>query len=322
MMPLNGSGKTSNRARLVTVACVTGATGFIGGALARQLQGRGEEVLQAHRGAAAHGISELPRRSEADLARALDGADTVYHLAGLNEGSRHATAADFDAVNGALTRRLFTAARAAGVRTFVWLSTIKVLGEVAEAPLAPDAPYAPESDYARSKARAEQALLDADHRSMTLAIVRPPLVYGPGVRGNFAALIKLCGTGLPLPLAGATAQRSMLGLANLVDFLVQLPAANLDGARILHVRDRQEWRVTELAGELQRLSGRSTRQFPLSRKLAESISGRLGMRHVFSRLFDPLRVDGASAERLAAWKPPRPSTELLEETVAWTRRQR
>ena len=322
MMPLDGGGRLSNGARTVTVACVTGVSGFIGGALVRQLQQRGEDVLRTYRGAAADGIGELSRRSEADLARALAGADTVYHLAGLNEGSRHATAADFDAVNGGLTVRLYNAACAAGVRTFVWLSTIKVLGEVAEAPLAPDAPYAPQGDYARSKARAERALLDAECQSTTLAIVRPPLVYGPGVRGNFAALARLCGTGLPLPLAGATAQRSMVGLANLVDFLVQLPAAGLHGAEILHVRDREEWRVTELVGELQRLSGRSTRQFPVSPKLAESIFSRVGMRHVFSRLFDPLRVDGESAECRVRWKPPRTSAGILQETVAWTRRKR
>lgn len=306
----------------MTVVCVTGATGFIGGALARRLKERGEEVLPAHRGEAAAGIAELPRRSQAGLARALDGCDTVYHVAGLVEGSKHATATDFDTVNRGLTQRLFKAACSAGVRTFVWLSTVKVLGEVAETPLAPDAPHAPVSDYARSKARAERALLDAHRQSTALLIVRPPLVYGPGVRGNFAALMRLCGTGLPLPLAGATARRSMVGLANLVDFLVRLPAANLAGAEILHVRDREEWRITELAAELQRLSGRSRRQFPVSRRLAGAIAGRLNRRDAVLRLFEPLRIDSQSSERRAGWKPPRSATELLEETVAWTRLKR
>ena len=306
----------------MTVACVTGASGFIGGALVRRLAERGQEVLPAHRGEAARGISDLARRSEADLARVLAGADAVYHLAGLHEGSRHATAADFDAVNRDLTLRLFNAACAAGVRTFVWLSTIKVLGEVAAEPLGPEAPYAPVGGYARSKTRAERALLDAGGHATALAVVRPPLVYGPGVRGNFAALTRLCGTGLPLPLAAATALRSMVGLDNLVDFLALLPAVDLNGAEILHVRDGEEWRVTDLAGELQRLSGRSSRQFPMSRKLADSFAGWLGMRGAVSRLFDPLRVDAASSERRVGWKPPRPSAELLEETVAWTRLKR
>ena len=306
----------------MTVACVTGASGFIGGALVRRLAERGQEVLPAHRGEAARGISDLARRSEADLARMLAGVDAVYHLAGLHEGSRHATAADFDAVNRDLTLRLFNAACAAGVRTFVWLSTIKVLGEVAAEPLGPEAPYAPVGGYAQSKTRAERALLDAGGHATALAVVRPPLVYGPGVRGNFAALMRLCWTGLPLPLAGATALRSMVGLDNLVDFLALLPAVDLNGAKILHVRDGEEWRVTDLAGELQRLSGHSSRQFPMSRKLADSFAGWLGMQGAVSRLFDPLRVDAESSERRVGWKPPRPSAELLEETVAWTRLKR
>ena len=143
----------------MTVACVTGASGFIGRALVRRLGELGEEVLPAHRGASAAGIGEWTRRSQAGLTRCLAGVDSVYHLAGLHEGSRHATAADLDAVNRDLTVRLFDAACAAGVRTFIWLSTVKVLGEVSQAPLGPSAPHAPASDYARSKARAEQALL-------------------------------------------------------------------------------------------------------------------------------------------------------------------
>ena len=306
----------------MTVACVTGASGFIGGALVRRLGDCGRDVLPAVRGAATQGIGELARRSQGDLARALEGTDTVYHLAGLHEGSGHATAADYEAINRDLTLRLFHAADAAGVRTFVWLSTIKVLGEVAEEPLGSEAPYAPVGDYAESKCRAERALLDARAHSTILVIVRPPLVYGPGVRGNFAALMRLAGTGLPLPLAGATASRSMIGLANLVDVLALLPAADLGRAEILHVRDAEDWRVTDLAGELQRLSGHSRRQFRVSGKLAESIAGPLGMGGMVSRLFDPLRVDAESSERRLGWKPGRPSAELLEETVAWTRLKR
>ena len=164
--------------------------------------------------------------------------------------------------------------------------------------------------------------LDAARRSTALAVVRPPLVYGPGVQGNFAALMRLCGTGLPLPLAGATALRSMVGLANLVDFLTHVAAAGLRGAEVLHVRDAEEWCVAELAGELQRLSGHSSRQFFVSGNLAGSIAARLGLESAVARLFEPLRVNAESSERRIGWKPPRPSADLLEETVAWTRPRR
>ena len=302
----------------MTLTCITGSTGFIGGALAGRLAEGGAGLLLTHSGPAAAGIGELARRTQGELARALAGVDAVYHLAGLAEGARRVTTADFDAVNHALTLRLYRAACDAGVRNFIWTSTIKVLGEVAQTPLAPEAAYAPAGAYAKSKAGAERALLAAADGTTRVVIVRPPLVYGPGVGGNFASLMRLCRSGLPLPLAVARARRSMVGLANLVDFLAALGAADLGAAEILHVRDAQEWRIGDLAGELQRLYGRPGRQFALSGGLMESVAGRLGIGGVASRLFHPLRVDAASSERRVGWKPPYASQQLLKETVAWT----
>ena len=302
----------------MTLTCITGISGFIGGALAGRLVESRCAVLPAHSGRAPGGISELARRTQGELARALAGVDCVYHLAGLHEGARRYTAADFEAVNHELTVRLYRAASAAGVRKFIWLSTIKVLGEVAQAPLSPDSVHAPAGAYAESKARAEQALLAAADGCTELVIVRPPLVYGPGVRGNFAALLRLCRSGLPLPLANANARRSMVGRANLVDLLATLLAADLDEAEILHVRDAKEWCVGALAGELQRLAGHPRRLFSVSRRLADSLAGCVGMQGLVSRLFDPLRVDAHSCERRVGWKPPYSSEELLQETVGWT----
>ena len=301
----------------MTVACVTGASGFVGDALVGRLAASGRRVLPAHSGRALNGISELARRTEGELAAALAGVDTVYHLAGLQEGRQHVTAADFHAVNCELTLRLYRAARAADVRKFIWLSTIKVLGEVAETPLSPGAPYAPVGAYALSKAQGEQALLAAADGSTGLVILRSPLVYGPGAKGNFAALLRLCRSGLPLPLATADARRSMVGLANLVDLLARLATVDLGATDILHVRDAKEWRVVELARAMQRLAGHPSRQFPVSRKFAESFARCLGRPGAPSRLFDPLRVEAESSERRVGWQPPHASEQLLPETVAW-----
>ena len=306
----------------MTVACVTGASGFIGRALSARLVELGHRVVRARSGAATEGIGELPRRTTSELADGLAGAGVVYHLAGLQDGSRRATATDFDAINHTLTLRLFRAACAAGVDRFVWLSTIKVLGEVAPEPLRPQAAYAPQGDYALSKARAEQALLAQAAGGTRLVIVRPPLVYGPGVAGNFGALLRLCRSGLPLPLANADAQRSMVGLANLVDLLTALLSADLGAAEILHVRDAREWRVHELVAELQRLCGHSRRQFPVSTQLLRWVAGWTGMRGAVSRLFDPLRIDVQGSQQRLGWEPPFPSSKLLDETVAWTATRR
>ena len=307
----------------MTVACVTGASGFIGRALVRRLREGGWRVLPACRNRvtpAGAGIGNWPELSESRLARALEGVDAVYHLAGLTEAARGVSTAQFDAVNKQLTLRMYGAARAAGVSTFIWLSTIKVLGDVASEPLRPDAPHAPIGDYSLSKAHTERELLALESAATKLVIVRPPLVYGPGVKGNFAALMRLCGTGLPLPFAGARARRSLLGLANLVDFLARLPSANLRGADVLHVCDARDWRVCDLVARLQKLHGHAPRQFPLARSLARTLAAPLGLSGAVSRLFDPLRVDAQGSQRRLGWQPPHTAQDLLKETVAWTRR--
>lgn len=301
------------------MAWVTGASGFVGQGLLPRLAAQGMQVRAAHRGAApGGGISGLASRSQGQLARALEGADAVYHLAALVGGRlRHAAAADYVAVNSDLSLRLFRAARMAGAGLFVWLSTIKVLGEVAETPLRPEAPYAPADEYAASKMRAEQALLECDPGSMRLLIVRPPLVYGPGVKGSFAKLLRLCRTGLPLPLGAASARRSMIGRDNLADFLAHAASASGNVGPILHVRDAEEWRVMDLAAELQRLAGHPRRQFPMARRLLAPLARSTGLDGALSRLFDPLRVDAEESQRRLGWQPLRRSREMLEETVAW-----
>ena len=203
----------------MTLAAVSGASGFIGTALAPALAAQGIEV----RPDARPNGQRLPLCGPA-LADWLRGADLVYHLAGIaHDKAAQAPEADFTAVNQDLTLDLYRASAAAGVRTFVWLSSIKALGDTAAAPLDVDAPRAPQGPYARSKAQAELGLLRAHQAGgPRLAIVRPPLVYGPGVKGNFARLLKLCASPWPLPLADACGRRALLGLDNLVDLLIHL----------------------------------------------------------------------------------------------------
>ncbi|MXY05920.1 MAG: NAD-dependent epimerase/dehydratase family protein [Gammaproteobacteria bacterium] len=301
----------------VTLAAVSGASGFIGTALTPALAAQGIAV----RPDARPDGQRLPLCGPA-LADWLRGADLVYHLAGIaHDKAAQAREADFTAVNQDLTLDLYRASAAAGVRTFVWLSSIKTLGDTAAAPLGVDAPRAPQGHYAHSKAQAELGLLRAHQAGgPPLAIVRPPLVYGPGVKGNFARLLKLCASPWPLPLADACARRSLLGLDNLVDLLIHLARA-ANPPTLIHVRDEEEWRTTDLVSDLRRLAGRPNRQFFVPASLVKAVARPLGLAATVSRLFDPLRVDAAPSMRSLGWRPPHSARELLEKTWRWAATQ-
>ena len=308
----------------MTLACITGSTGFIGGHLCEQLVARSVAIRTSHSGSRVSAVfTDLVKRSESELATALEGVDVVYHLAGIaHEGAKSATQADFHEVNRDLTLRLFRAAVLARVTTFVWLSSIKVLGDVSEVPFGLDAPYRPEGFYAKSKAQAEQALLETPAQATDLVIVRPPLVYGPNVKGNFHRLLRLCATPLPLPFKAATAQRSMVGVDNLVSLLMHVCDNGGDPeSPIVHVRDTKEWQVSGLVEELRRLLGQPDRQFRVRDNTFKALAKALHRETLASRLIDPLRVDASESERRLGWKPARPAGELLEETVAWFRQQ-
>ena len=294
------------------VAFVTGATGFVGTALVAALAAKGFRVRVPQGGS-----RRLHSRSELAVNEDLQGVDVLYHLAGLaHSGALHAGDAELLAVNRSLTLRLQRAAAKAGVGVFVWLSSIKVLGEQSQVPLPPEAPYAPQGGYAISKAVAEQALLCADRGSMRLAIVRPPLIYGPGVKGNFARLLRICASPWPLPLAGAVGLRSLLGLDNLVDFLIRLADAP-EAPSIWHVRDGEEWRTTDLVRTLRGLAGRANRQFRVADGVAAALARPVGLSAAVSRLFDPLRVDMRASQEVMGWRPPHSGADQLSRTWRW-----
>ncbi len=301
----------------MTLAAVSGASGFIGTALVPALVAQGMAVRpDSHPDG-----QRLPLSGQA-LAHRLRGADIVYHLAGIaHDNAARSRQADFMAVNCDLTLDLYHASATAGVAAFVWLSSIKALGETATAPLSVDAARAPQGHYARSKAQAELGLLRAHQAGgPRLTIVRPPLVYGPGVKGNFARLLKLCASPWPLPLADARSPRALLGLDNLVDLLIHLAHA-VDPPTLIHVRDDEEWPTTDLVRELRRLAGRPNRQFSVPAGAVKAMARPLGLAATASRLFDPLRVDAGPSMRALGWRPPHSTRELLEKTWRWAATQ-
>ena len=305
----------------MTAALVTGAGGFVGRHLCRLLTGRSVTVrpVSSKPDAATWPGASL-EADEAAMAAALEGVDAVYFLAGVAHEA--AVAGDRDLmrrVNVEAPVRWLRAADRAGVRRFVWLSSIKVLGDVSERPLTPDDAYRPGDDYACSKVEAEQRLQSEPLATAELAVVRPPLVYGAGVRGNFRSLLRLADTAMPLPLEGADAPRSMVAVENLCDLLIRLGSG---GRGIFHVADAEDVTVSGLLAEMRRHLARPRRLFyvpPTWLRAGSRLTGRSG---AYSRLFEPLRVDAGPTCAALDWRPPRSTADALHETVTWYRTSR
>ncbi len=248
-------------------------------------------------------------------ATALSGIDAVYHLAGI--AHRMADPAAIEQINERWTLTLFRAAGAAGVQDFVWLSSIKVLGEQRGCPLRESDPYAEaEADiYTAGKIRAERGLLELESRfpGTRMAILRPPLVYGPGVKANFLSLLiwaRRCERGLPLPLGAARAPRSLIGVWNLCD--VMLSALGHRG--IFHCADSTDLSVVDL---LTNLGARRRLLLPVPAGVMAHLLRLAGADSVYQRLYRPLQVDQRRSNEALGWTPTHSAREQLVETVSW-----
>ena len=288
---------------------VTGASGFIGGHLTQHLCANGWQVIPVSR--------QQPLSAEA-----LRNTDVVFHLAGLaHSGAMDADRQKMFNVNVAMSLELYRQAVAAGVGRFVFLSSIKVLGDVSATPLTEEDPYQPGDLYAESKVAAEHALLQEPCGQTELCVVRPPLVYGPGVGANFFALLRWSTSGWPLPLGSATSPRAWLGIDNLTDYLQHIATAALCGRRIWHVRDNEQTPVRDLLIELRRLNGQPPRLLRVNTELAMAIGYLTGRKQTLMRLFCPLPVDMSSSAAALNWQPPHTQQQQLTKVLDWFQTQ-
>ncbi|TDJ35423.1 MAG: NAD-dependent epimerase/dehydratase family protein [Gammaproteobacteria bacterium] len=307
----------------MTTAVVTGAGGFIGRHLCARLVAEGWTVKVITRGTAPANTQMLKTALDAENNELVGGflnAQVVYHLAGLaHEGVAHNNRAALQGVNVNGTVSVIKAAVEAAVPAVVWLSSIKVLGDVSDDPFRPEDPYRPGNAYAKSKMAAELALAGICTGSTRVAIVRPPLVYGAGVRGNYLRMLHWVARGIPLPLAHATALRSMVSAANLCDLLVRL---SQDGAGVFHVADSEDMSVSVLLAELAMLLGHRLLLFGVPPKVMQFLTAAGRQRVVYSRLFDPLQVDQSATREALGWHPPFTAREQMAATVEWFQQQR
>lgn len=294
---------------------VTGASGFVGAALCQALLARNVLFVPCVRkspatilpGPATFETGDLS--APVDWTPALAGCSTVVHLAArVHMMNEHAANPDeaYRAMNVDATMRLAEQAAGQGVRRFIYVSSVKVNGErTMGQPFRADDPPAPEDAYGRSKMAAEMALQAWAARTGTeLVIVRPPLVYGPGVRANFLRLMQLVKSGVPLPLGSIRNRRSMVALRNLVDFLLLCASHPGAAGATWMVSDNRDLSLPELITLIATAMGRPARLLPVPPGLLSAGVGLLGRRAAAGRLLDSLQVDVSPALDQLGWKPP------------------
>ncbi len=308
---------------------VTGACGFIGAALCEKLSFMGHRVCGTATSAEKlSGVSKWVRPlvieqigPATDWSDALINIDTIIHLASRVHIMRE-TATDslsaYRCVNVEGTERLARKAAEAGVRRFVYISSIKVNGEGSSLPYKEVDTPAPFDPYAVSKWEAEQLLHKISSESaLEVVILRPPLVYGPRVRANFLSLLKLVSSGFPLPFFNLNNKRSLIYLGNLVDAIIAcLTHPNAVGETFL-ISDGYDVSTPQLVRMMATASGIKSRLFPFPISLLNIICSAIGKRNSVDRIVGSLRIDSSKIRKTVGWQPPFSLEEGLEETVKW-----
>ena len=310
---------------------VTGATGFVGRALCPALVAAGYDVVAANRGTTvmpgARNLRVGSIDDTTDWTAALDGVDTVIHLAGrvhIMRDSEHTPIDAFRRINVLGTGRLAVAAVAAGVRRLIFLSSIKVNGEyTTDHPFTEDDAPAPVDAYGISKWEAEQQLAAISAGgAIETTVLRSPLIYGSGVKGNLYRLLQLCDRGLALPLGGIDNKRSLISLNNLVSALMlsveRAEAAN----RTYLVSDGDDISTSALIQHISDALGHRARLLPAPQSIFRMAATLGGQAEMVDRLFNSLMIDHGRIRRELGWQP----SELFEDGIAsmarWYKRRR
>lgn len=316
---------------------VTGSGGFIGSALCPLLAARGHQVVRTIRpqensalrrrmialspADAAEPVFSGEISPETDWADVLDGIDMVVHLAQqAHTGRRISPTGAEPAAAAALAR----AAAAAGARRLIYLSSIKAMGEATAAnkPFRAGDPARPVDAYGRAKLATEQTLAAvAAETGLELVIVRPPLVYGPGVRANFRALMRLAASGLPLPFAAVDNRRSLIALDNLTDLLAAAAMHPAAAGQVLLASDGPAWSIAALIRLLAAEQGRAARLFAMPAAIFRLLRALPLVGPLVSGLTLSLEIDDSVTRTLLDWTPPvSPRAALAATARAFARR--
>jgi nucleoside-diphosphate-sugar epimerase len=330
------TGPQSGVSRPISRVLVTGATGFVGSELCASLAALGLEVrAMVRRPVPAPGdritVVTAALDDEPALRGAVEGIDAVVHLAArahvLRDNAADPAAA-YRRVNVEGTRLLAERAADAGVRTFVLASTVKVMGESSTARWTEAMPPAPEEPYGESKLSAEGILRElAKDRGLHVPILRLPLVYGPGVKGNMLRLFTQVARGLPFPLGAVRNQRSLLYLGNLCAAIPMILEPSPATDRVFFLSDGRDLSTPELIRLIAAALGKPARLLPVPSGLFR-LAGRLGdlidRRRPFpvtsqtvQRLLGSLTVDSTAFSKATGYRAPYTVEEGLRATAEW-----
>ncbi len=294
---------------------LTGSTGFVGLAVERNILAAGKHHLAVclrsdgpDIGIETYVVGNIGHST--DFSKALKGKDAVIHLAAQVPGSAgesEPTIETYRSVNVEGTRSLALQAAQAGVKRFVYISTVKVNGENTSPGRAfgPDCPPNPQDAYGLSKLEGEKALRDVClETGLDFVIIRVPLVYGNGMKGNLAKLVNLVDRGWPLPFGRISNRRSLIFVGNLADLISRCIDHPKAANRVLMASDGVDLSTTSLIRQIAKARRRSVRLVPVPSGLVLRIASVTGKQGIAQRLFGSLEIDIKETTSLLSWTPP------------------
>ena len=301
---------------------LTGSTGFIGKALSQRLSNSGNKFITLSKGASNNNDKgethySLDINDDCEWVDVLAGVQTVVHAAGkahveLNSSNKN----EFIETNLISTLKFAKEAAALGVHRFIYLSTVNINGIVSDNLVTELDPVAPIDCAAELKLEVEEALMDlSSETGMKIVIIRPPLVYGAGVKANFLNLLKLSNTGLPLPFGLVNNKRSMVYVENLVDFIIHCIDHPSAANQTFLISDGEDLSLKSLITYIRKAMGKSPLLLSVPVflfKLAGKLTGKSG---VVDRLVGDLQIDSSKARELLDWKPPYTMEQGIQATV-------
>jgi len=314
---------------MVNKVMVTGATGFVGKPLVQQLSKNNQYVVRAVARIDITGLFEPNVEmgyvndidADTDWTEALTGCDTVIHTAArVHVMKEHADdpLAEFRRVNLVGTLNLARQAVQQGVSRFIFISSIKVNGEstAKNNPFTPEAIPQPEDAYAISKYEAEEGLRAlAVETGLDVVVIRPPLIYGPAVKGNFQRMMKWLINDLPLPLGKIPNKRSFVAVDNLINLITLCITHPQAANQLFLASDGEDLSTSELLQRMGRALGKKTRLLPVPFVILRAGAALIGKQDMLQRLCGSLQIDASKAYDLLGWKPVTQVDEALHRTA-------